>query len=634
MHNTTTKRAKSIKACVSCRKHKTRCEILDGSVSLVQCHRCKVLSLACSYETQRPVVSDPLPKGSRVTKGTADAERPQQLAAAPNRPLWSFVEGHNIDWSAPMLAIQHLITLPPISTTTKFVNKDLSLSMILPEGRIDYLINLFNAQYTPWLNFQPIRNSSNPLVDIACSAVAARHLDCSSGEEVRLRLQNLTYESIAQLIFKPGATDSVEAVQCLLILSLWGPFSTEPETGGWDTDTLMSAAVNMAGKLHLNRASATVSNMRNHASPDAKDLLEASERARLWIALTNAESLLCLGTRRTPMSRRCLDDHLFVQFPQVLDAETDLQNLRLGLIARSFDLFEEGTALCLGTLTEDWAIKMRSVLSRMKLQNRLLMPLPVVVDIDQFYFHILQIQQGMCRLLVLSYTFSAARTSLPPVPPGTPWHEHLLPGGTGEGMASQLGRDLLHTSEAVLVSFLATPAKRLCTAPDTYFNLVALAAGYLVGVKFLVRRMSQGRLLLGASDLLLAGTVTSLHRAACGPGHAADRCALLVQSMLAKWQARDLPASSSGLGPQTHTIPTYGANPPSTDFARQGDGVSMPSLAPHVPPTPTQTRTPNTTTPTPTFDVEFMFEGHPSMQSEDAAFWEMLLQDSSAGAFW
>lgn len=47
---TPAKRAKASQACLSCRKHKTRCEMLDGDNSGAQCHRCKVLSLSCSFE--------------------------------------------------------------------------------------------------------------------------------------------------------------------------------------------------------------------------------------------------------------------------------------------------------------------------------------------------------------------------------------------------------------------------------------------------------------------------------------------------------------------------------------------------------------------------------------------------------
>jgi hypothetical protein len=42
-----------------------------------------------------------------------------------------------------MLAIQHLTTLSSVDATpSEFVNNDFSLSVILPESRIDYLIEL------------------------------------------------------------------------------------------------------------------------------------------------------------------------------------------------------------------------------------------------------------------------------------------------------------------------------------------------------------------------------------------------------------------------------------------------------------------------------------------------------------
>lgn len=47
------KRTKSGQACASCRKHKTRCEILDDGITygIVKCHRCKVLNIECSFES-------------------------------------------------------------------------------------------------------------------------------------------------------------------------------------------------------------------------------------------------------------------------------------------------------------------------------------------------------------------------------------------------------------------------------------------------------------------------------------------------------------------------------------------------------------------------------------------------------
>ncbi|KAJ6491921.1 hypothetical protein C8R45DRAFT_867452 [Mycena sanguinolenta] len=548
MHRTT-KRAKTIQACASCRKNKTRCEILDHTTSIVRCHRCKVLSIDCSYEqTKKPVAST----SPCDTSGPTASKR---LGTTAGFQLWSFIEGKDMDWSAPMLAVQHLTTLPsPVNAaSTEFIKNDLSLSMILPEGRIDYLLDLFNAQYTPWLNFQPIRDSSNPLVDIACSAVAARHLDGTSGQEVRIRLQNLTYESIAQMIFKPGASNSVEAVQCLLILSLWGPFDVGPEIPGWDAKTLISTAVRMAAELRLNHASAAVIEMRKQECPDSVNTTEASERARLWIALANAESMLCLGTRRTPLSRRGPEDLLLIRFPPLLNLQSDFMNLRLGLAARSLDLFEEGASICLESDQQEWAQDIKSVLERMKREDRLLQPLPVVIDRDQFYFHVLHILLGTCRLLVLYHGLSEARASMAQHPPGPQWHKQFRPGGHSEGVTPRLARDMSQTSEALLVSFLATPITRLCTAPDAYFHMVSLAAAYLVGAKFLFLRMTHGRLLLGATDLLLAQTVTTLHRAACGPGHTAHRCALVVQGMVEKWRTRDRPFPTT---PEEDTRPT------------------------------------------------------------------------------
>ena len=47
------KRAKANQACASCRKNKTRCELLEP-MNLSRCHRCNVLSITCSFETNAP----------------------------------------------------------------------------------------------------------------------------------------------------------------------------------------------------------------------------------------------------------------------------------------------------------------------------------------------------------------------------------------------------------------------------------------------------------------------------------------------------------------------------------------------------------------------------------------------------
>lgn len=62
-------------ACVSCRKHKTRCELLDSTSYIARCHRCEVLSIPCSFETDAPrsiVFNDPQPL-SKIRQNTAKA---------------------------------------------------------------------------------------------------------------------------------------------------------------------------------------------------------------------------------------------------------------------------------------------------------------------------------------------------------------------------------------------------------------------------------------------------------------------------------------------------------------------------------------------------------------------------------
>jgi hypothetical protein len=53
------KRAKANQACTSCRKNKTRCELLEPTSYFSRCHRCNVLSIPCSFETNAPPVQLP-----------------------------------------------------------------------------------------------------------------------------------------------------------------------------------------------------------------------------------------------------------------------------------------------------------------------------------------------------------------------------------------------------------------------------------------------------------------------------------------------------------------------------------------------------------------------------------------------
>jgi hypothetical protein len=173
-----------------------------------------------------------------------------------------------------------------------------------------------------------------------------------------------------------------------------------------------------------------------------------------------------------------------------------------------------------------------------------------VLERDQFYFHILHVYVTMARVLVLYHALWDSRASVGHIPRGESWHGFFKPHGVEA--VGEWGRDLIQTTEALLVNLLAADAALLSTAPDNLFTMVALAAGYVVGVKFLMFR--GGAQLAGASDLLLAKTVAHLSNVACAPGHAAQRAAFLVMGMIAKWEARA--GSAEPAQPASYPTPT------------------------------------------------------------------------------
>lgn len=152
------KRTKSSQACASCRRHKTRCELLDDlSVpGVLKCHRCRVLSIQCSFETSdiiHIIPSKILKQGEQSTSAPAQksdcsdvspmlcsstvSDDDQTLHSGitssrssprvkaedliPNpRSLWGIMNlPAGFDWTAaPVLAIQELMNISPSGITT------------------------------------------------------------------------------------------------------------------------------------------------------------------------------------------------------------------------------------------------------------------------------------------------------------------------------------------------------------------------------------------------------------------------------------------------------------------------------------------------------------------------------------
>lgn len=159
------KRSK-IQACTSCRRHKTRCEILDSFVDgVVRCHRCKVLNATCSYEAMDKalfVEQPPSPSSASSERGEAFlssttgvfTRRPSTSSAAsldtalddpfPRADvMWSFIP-QSLDWSTPMAALQELCKqteLPP--PPSLLLVQDQSIADILTRNEEEHLLSMY-----------------------------------------------------------------------------------------------------------------------------------------------------------------------------------------------------------------------------------------------------------------------------------------------------------------------------------------------------------------------------------------------------------------------------------------------------------------------------------------------------------
>ncbi|KAJ3772884.1 hypothetical protein FB446DRAFT_772141 [Lentinula raphanica] len=555
------KRAKSFQACTSCRKHKQRCEILDGiDQKVIRCHRCKVLDVDCSYsemdrsifQPARPVVKQEQrgdePVGWQNSDSGSNSSPTSEVF--PSRPhlLWDFLDG-SLDWTAPLQAIQELMKQTQVSPsasrnfhTPPPIDPNDTLEHILSPDQILHLRAIFEQNYLPWLNFTPIRDVHSPLLDLVYCTIASRHLDDRTRSEVAPRLQYLTAENVARMILQSRRSETLESIQCLLILSLWAPVCGADEDFR-DGRLLVASAVTMAHNMRLNEACQVAARLKSKRDKGEEvlehELYDATNKTRLWMALTNVESLLCTGSGRNPLSKRCpgyLSMFTSSRFPVDIASGRDL---RLKLLAELFDITEAGLSIRLQTLSEadvnHWYDRFVHVLSNLSRVARVLLPLPVVSDFETFYFQMLNILVSTCRLLVLYQTFLSAREYF--VRTGNDanprWFHEVRPHGLP--ILISWGRETMAVAESILVQVLEMDFRLLGTSPDYIFNMIAFAASYVLGSKFLVLQ-TLGVNLPGSTERLLSKCIDRLHQCCYSPDSAARKCAVLMTEMLILWE--------------------------------------------------------------------------------------------------
>ncbi|KAH7887473.1 hypothetical protein F5I97DRAFT_1966044 [Phlebopus sp. FC_14] len=587
------KRAKAAQACLSCRKHKTRCEMLDGDNSGAQCHRCKVLNLACSFEdpsarqtqshshssdldrrtapslsskklpdalveesihsTRRPSASTSKAASSWSNSDTpsfrpppqpheeVDLLNPERLLPERHSP-WGFLKlpGGFDGTMVPMLAMQALTRAGSGGAEGSAVKVDQTLLHVLGRDQVSYLIDIFEERYAPWLNLQPQPSHvhAGPLLRLAQCCVASRHLDPSTRAIVSPQLYRLADDVIfKQQAFNP--LPSTDAIHAILVLSLWEPVigdlgganagsNGEPRDGR----LIASTAVSMAMNLRLSEAMVYARTLKDqkkvNESPSA-ELVEALDKARLWFALNNVESMLCMGTGRDPISDCGMLKQDAFDAPSTSTIASS-RDMRLALLSQLFACTQQGLAIRLKSV-DNLGVFYKEVLDflmRMDVIERLICPTPVLAEHEVFHFHILQVYYQSCRLIVLVHALMETKITISLRDSQTPWF--LVAEHNGINLARSWGHHALVLSEGILVTALSRPELvLLSSAPDNFFRMITFAAIFVILCKWSVLE-NAGEQLPGSSDPVLARTIDRLSMIACAQDHIAAKCARVIEA--------------------------------------------------------------------------------------------------------
>ncbi|KAF9238844.1 hypothetical protein BU15DRAFT_75065 [Melanogaster broomeanus] len=558
------KRAKAAQACLSCRKHKTRCEMLEGDNSGAQCHRCKVLSLPCSFEDapasspgpcssraypseiqaqasadRRPSV--PLPKSTQdVPMDTTrrpskvwehppsdtlppikappqdmedfDLLSPERLLPEKHSP-WGFLKlpGGFEGIMVPMLAMQALTRTGTNTAEHSLGKVDQVLLHILGREQVKYLVDIFEDRYSPWLNLQPGSRNDGPFLRLAQCCVASRHLEPSTRAIVSPQLYRLADEVIFKQAFNP--LPSTDAIHAILILSLWEPVADPTPKEPRDGRLIASTAVSMAMNLRLSEAmvyARTLGSQKKSNEPSSAELTEALEKARLWFALTNMESMLCAGTGREPISdcASLIYGALGTTSHTTIGASRDM---RLTLFSQLFATTQQGLSI------------------RLRSASGLGVFYKEVLD---FLLHMDAFEQLICPLpSTHRYQAHGHKTDTK-----TPWF--LVAEHNGVNLAKSWGQQALLLSEGILVTMLSRPELTLLSsAPDNFFSMVTLATIFVILSKWSVLEHA-GEHIAGSSDSILAKVIERLSLVACSPDHIAARCASVVEAGVRSFQRK------------------------------------------------------------------------------------------------
>ncbi|KAE9404853.1 hypothetical protein BT96DRAFT_988942 [Gymnopus androsaceus JB14] len=515
--------AKRAKASQACRKHKTRCELLDGiSDGNLTCHRCKVLNVPCSFESSNIIHLPPSqsqPDTSRTIlinstpSGTSSASSPDSASLStpgpPNNQLpspspsdypshairdadshagtaknarelrpedlvpdnvpWGPSTGQgDYDWTAaPVLAIQELASKnnPYPSLPLRIPSKaDRDLHSVLAQDQINRLLEMFESRYAPWMCLPPRlpERASSRLLDLVRCTVAARHLDAVTRASVSPRLQKLTETLFLNQLM--SSDSNVESIEALSILSLWSPLSNAGYSMKRDGRALASSAVSAAMNLRLSEASTLrAQTLRVGQVQPPPNLADLTNKTRL-------NQLACVGTGRTPVSRTTEADLKFID-PTTIKDNATARDLRLGFVSKMMEIVEQGCKIRLHSPSnfEPFYIETQQIIRTVACVKSFINPLPIISEYEKFFFHmeLRTVMEGYN-----SQSWMCARYKGIPIP-------------------MIYGQDAIDSAQNVLSIFLnQTDTALLAAAPDHVFCLITFAATWLIISNFSIHQLN------------------------------------------------------------------------------------------------------------------------------------------------
>ncbi|KAL4252671.1 Zinc cluster transcription factor 02 [Pleurotus pulmonarius] len=562
------KRQKASRACATCRKTKSRCELLDvapGVNGRIQCHRCKVLDIECSFHNSDIIIVARHNDAASTTSQAGSSTPGQQVSAQSTRSspsteqlgVRTSLTGNNTvelppegqdsyvlgpwrllgiaddaHWmKEPILATEGILPLLPAHDINgplidRHCQSD-TLESILPRHRIRYLIDIFEARYRPWMDL-PSADVSDASLDLVRCTVASRHLESTTRLKVAPRLQRLVESTLLQ----PGYphTKTPEFIEALLILALWSPICGSGYAIERDSRLLASSAMQIAVNLGLDQYDNIQTLLPRKAQ--GKSDPEVIRKTRLWCAASNIEHLLLFGTGLDPRSRRTLEERRTDYTASY--AALDPRDIRLGLSRRLFDLTDIGSSVYWGdslTEQEDASKEVTDLLASYNWLRRLIIPLPVIFQLDAFYFSMLEVLYHAYKMKIIYRNLFEVKSLFHLSNPE--WLRFEL---NGQPVGIVWGRELVTLSEATLVSLLSRPdIASLSTAPDCYFLVITYAGLSLLTTKIAVHQLGFPWH-ADHGDSLLVTTMERLQQAALSPDHMPARCAVALRNSIAIWE--------------------------------------------------------------------------------------------------